>query len=98
MVALESAELFRNLKPEELMALRQVAAERQFAAGEEIFREGDRGDGLYVVKDGLVEISGLINHDTRRVFSRTTAGASERGMSRGAGRCFRSRCRWRNET
>ena len=61
MVALESAELFRNLKSDELRALRQVTLERQFMTGQEIFREGDPGDGVYVVKDGQVEISSLMS-------------------------------------
>jgi len=74
MVALESTELFRNLKPEELRALRQVTMEREFHAGQEIFREGDRGDGVYVVKEGLVEISGWINQETRRVLSHIRPG------------------------
>src|SRR5580765_727747 len=74
MVALESAELFRGLKPEELSALRSIVTERQFATGKEIFREGDPGDGVYVVKDGLVEIAGLLNADTRRVFSQIRPG------------------------
>lgn len=74
MVALESAELFRRLKAEELQALRQLATEQTFAAGAGIFREGDGGDGVYVVRDGLVEISGMINQDTRRVFSQIGPG------------------------
>ena len=74
MVALESAELFRNLRPEELRALRQVTQERQFHTGEEIFREGDPGDGVYVVKEGLVEISAWINQETRRVLSQIGPG------------------------
>lgn len=74
MVALESSELFRHLHPDELEALRQVALERHFAAGQEIFREGDRGDGVYVVKTGAVEISGLLNQGTRRVFSQIVPG------------------------
>ena len=74
MVALESAELFRHLKPAELKALRQVAMERTFTAGHEIFHQGDDGDGVYVVKAGRVEISGFINQDTRRVFSEIGPG------------------------
>jgi len=74
MAALESAELFRNLTREELAALRRVTVERQFSAGQEIFREGDGGDGVYLVKDGLVEISGLVNRDTRKVFSQIGPG------------------------
>ncbi len=74
MAALESFELFRNMKPDELAALRQVAVERQFHAGQDIFREGERGDGVYIVKEGLVEISGMLNADTRRVFSQIKPG------------------------
>ena len=74
MVALESAELFRNLRPEELQALRQVTLERQYATGQDIFQEGDPGDGMYVVKAGRVEISGLINLATRRVFAQVNPG------------------------
>ena len=74
MVALESAELFRHLRPDELKALRQVTLERRFAAGQEIFHEGDPGDGMYVVKEGSVEISGLLNQNTRRVFSQIGPG------------------------
>jgi len=74
MVALESAELFRALQPAELRALRAVTVERQFETGKIIFQEGDAGDGMYVVKDGLVEIAGHVNPQTRRVFSRLGPG------------------------
>ena len=46
----------------------------QVAAGCEIFREGDPGDGVYFVKDGLVEISSLVNAGARRVFSQLGPG------------------------
>jgi CRP-like cAMP-binding protein len=74
MVALETLHLFKNLAPEELHILRAITQERKIAAGGEIFREGDPGDGLYFVKSGLVEISGLINATERRVFSQLAAG------------------------
>ncbi len=74
MVSLESVELFRHLQPDELAALRRVTTERHFPASQEIFHEGDRGDGVYVVKEGGVEISGLLNQSTRRVFSRLGPG------------------------
>jgi signal transduction histidine kinase len=69
MVALESAELFSLLKPEEIDALRRVAEERTFAVGQEVFREGDPGDGAFAVKAGLVEISAQINQEARQVYS-----------------------------
>ncbi len=74
MVALESAELFRNLRPEELRALRQVTLERPYAAGQDIFREGDPGDGVYVVKSGQVVISGLVHEATRRSLTQINPG------------------------
>lgn len=74
MVQLESAELFRFLKPDELRALRTITLEREYAAGQEIFREGDPGDGVYIVKAGLVEISGVLTQDTRRVFAQIQPG------------------------
>jgi signal transduction histidine kinase len=74
MVGLEAIALFRNLSPGELEALRLITQERQFAAGSEIFREGAPGDGVYFVKEGLVEISGLVAGNTRRGFSQLGPG------------------------
>jgi signal transduction histidine kinase len=59
MIALESIALFRGLSSNELQVLRMIAQERHFAAQDRIFGEGDPGDGVYFVKDGLVAISSL---------------------------------------
>jgi signal transduction histidine kinase len=69
---LETIPLFRHLNRAELQALRLIVQERRFAAGQEIFREGSPGDGVYFVKSGLVEISA--GTDARRVFSRLGPG------------------------
>jgi signal transduction histidine kinase len=74
MVVLESLHLFNNLAPDELQILRSITKERKIATGGEVFREGEPGDGLYFVKDGLVEISGLVNATARRVFSQLGPG------------------------
>src|SRR5271154_4750965 len=74
MVGLESIALFRSLNREELQTLRFIAQERQFATGREIFQEGAPGDGVYFVKDGQVEIAGLVGGNTRRVFSQLGPG------------------------
>jgi signal transduction histidine kinase len=74
MLVLETVELFRALAPEELRALRAVTVERALAPDSVVFREGDVGDGMYVVKDGLVEISGNLNPQTHKVFSRLGPG------------------------
>jgi len=71
---LESAELFRHLDAETHAALHRMAEERTYDTGQEVFREGDPGDGLYVVKSGLVEISGQLGSHERRVFSQVAAG------------------------
>ena len=54
--------------------MRRIAREQSFAAGREIFREGDDGDGVYVVREGLVEISGLVDRKVRLVFSQIGPG------------------------
>ena len=72
MATLETIPLFRSLNHAELQALRQIAQERRFAAGQEIFREGAPGDGVYFVKNGLVEISA--GASPQRVFSRLGPG------------------------
>jgi signal transduction histidine kinase len=74
MVTIESSKLFCHLKAEELQAVRAVAQERSYAAGEEIFKAEDEGDGVYVVTDGLVEISGLVRQDVRHVFAQVEPG------------------------
>ena len=74
MVTLEASKLFCQLSPPELSALRRVAREQRFSAGQEIFKEGDSGDGVYVVQEGLVEISGVVNRKARLVFSQVGPG------------------------
>ena len=64
--------LFRHLNRNELQALRLITQEKCFTAGQEIFCEGAPGDGVYFVKNGLVEISA--GSSTRRVFSRLGPG------------------------
>jgi signal transduction histidine kinase len=73
-VTLEASKFFCQFSRPELNALRCVTREKKFAAGQEIFKEGDNGDGVYVVRDGLVEISGLVDHQVRFVFSQIGPG------------------------
>src|SRR5438132_3345427 len=74
MVTLEKSGLFGRLGPEDLGALGRMARERSFRAGQEIFKEGDAGDGMYVVKEGLVEISVLVRQNARHIFSQVLPG------------------------
>ncbi|EEF59750.1 cyclic nucleotide-binding protein [Pedosphaera parvula Ellin514] len=74
MMTLESCPIFSQLKPGELKVLEQAAQVRGFKANEDIFREGDTGDGVYVVRRGLVQITGLITLNDRHAFSKVGPG------------------------
>ncbi|MFO1489054.1 MAG: cyclic nucleotide-binding domain-containing protein [Verrucomicrobiota bacterium] len=74
MVTLETSPLFRDLPAAELSALSRLAQERSIAPGRDIFREGDPGDGVYLLKDGQVEISAAVTPDSRSVLSQVAPG------------------------
>jgi|ERR1051325_2962005 signal transduction histidine kinase len=74
MVTLENSKLFRQLGPSDLGAICAMAREESFSAGQEIFKEADAGDSVYVVKEGLVEISVLVGQNSRHVFSEIGPG------------------------
>ncbi len=74
MVTLESCALFRQLSPPELAALCRITQEKSFPAGREIFKEGDHGDGVYLVKDGRVEISAAVTQNSRSILSQVEPG------------------------
>src|SRR4051794_10421012 len=74
MITLESSKLFSQLPAAELQALGQATQELSFPAGEQIFKEGDPGDGIYVVKTGLVQISAVLENGERHVFSQVSPG------------------------
>ena len=48
MDTLEASPIFAPLGQEEIRALRSIAQERSFSPAQEIFKEGDAGDGLTV--------------------------------------------------
>lgn len=74
MVSLESSKLFAQLPAEELTRLSTAARELRLAPGEVIFKEGDPGDGLYVVLSGRVQIAATISGGERHVFSTVGPG------------------------
>ena len=53
---LSSLEVFSALEQRELEQVARVAVPRSFDRGEVIFREGDSGEALYVVRSGSVSI------------------------------------------
>src|SRR5689334_2502223 len=74
MVTLQASKPFRMLSPGEQNALRHIAQERRYAAGQVVFKEGDNGDGVFLVRDGLVEISVSITPNERKVFAQVNPG------------------------
>ncbi len=53
---LESVDLFGKFSGEELAPVAAIAVEEQREAGEDILREGDLGDSLYLLVEGKVRI------------------------------------------
>ena len=53
---LKSVDLFRALPGEELATIAEIAEEQPFAAGDQIFAEGEPGDALYLVVEGTVKV------------------------------------------
>jgi CRP/FNR family transcriptional regulator, cyclic AMP receptor protein len=74
MPGLEQSKLFHSLNEAEMRLLRKVAVEKTVAAEEVIFKEGDPGDGLYVVKEGLVVIYAVIGQGQKQPFAKIGPG------------------------
>ena len=53
---LEHVDLFANLSLDDLSALANIATERECSPGENVYREGERGDAMYVIAAGEIEL------------------------------------------
>lgn len=53
---LKQIELFHKMTESQLQLISQTMVSRQYAMGETIFYEGDRGDMLYIIRSGQVRI------------------------------------------
>jgi signal transduction histidine kinase len=74
MNSLKTSRLFGGLLTAELHQLERTLQLRRYQAGNEIFREGDPGDGIYIIEEGTVQILCQVGDDQRRVLSRLEAG------------------------
>ena len=74
MAGLEESKLFSALTPGELQLIREQSQQREHPASFQIFKEGDAGDGLYIIAAGQVQISAVIGQGERRVLSRLGPG------------------------
>jgi signal transduction histidine kinase len=73
-VTLEASKLFSHLPAAERAMLLASARGLNFKPGQEIFKEGEPGDGVYVVKSGRVEISALLGSGKQQAFSHVVPG------------------------
>ncbi len=55
--ALKAMALCRSLSAAELEAIAAIVETRDVAAGKELFREGDAGDGLFLVASGEIDVT-----------------------------------------
>lgn len=74
MLVLETSKLFGSLSEADWQTLRGAVQIESVPAGKSIFKEGDEGNGLYVVRNGLVQISALVTQEERRTLSRLGPG------------------------
>ncbi len=74
MPGLEESKLFSGLSAAELDLVRSNSEVREVPANHVVFKEGDPGDGIYVVVDGTVQISALVGQEERGVLGRIGPG------------------------
>jgi signal transduction histidine kinase len=74
MVSIEENKIFRGLSPRDLEVLRGATREITFAPEQLIFKEGDEGDGIYFVKEGLVQIASGGGYGDLKILSRIRTG------------------------
>jgi len=79
---LGGCEFFEGLGRGDLEKIVRLCRERQFAAGEIVFRQGDHGEHLYVIAEGRVVLERAIDLGARK--GRVTIEALEKGRVLGS--------------
>lgn len=64
---LKKVSLFSDLVSDELIAVAQIAQEESFSKGAVIFKEGDRGDKMYLIMFGEVTLMKLENGVSKEI-------------------------------
>jgi small-conductance mechanosensitive channel/CRP-like cAMP-binding protein len=65
--ALEETELFRGLEPADLKLVAGAMKTVRFSAGEQVIRQGDPGDSMYVIRSGEVTVRLAVDGAEREV-------------------------------
>ncbi len=53
---LQSVDLFEGLSDDEIQKMARICSEKRYTKGQIITREGERGDELYIITEGFVEV------------------------------------------
>lgn len=72
---LRQVDLFSDLSEKYLKQLEKVAKERVFKAGDHIVRQGEPGEGLFIITDGKVEIQKTMSNG--KIMSIATHGPGD---------------------
>lgn len=73
-LALKHSPLFSAVATRELEAVAMVAEEVLYGPGEAVVKEGEVGDSMFLIKQGLVRISKRINADSTANLAELSAG------------------------
>jgi len=72
--SLKTIPLFKDLTKRDLSTLINIIHNRTFVAGEMIFNQGDPGIGLYIIREGEVEIERTLDHTEKKVLANFSKG------------------------
>lgn len=64
--ALESSEFFGSLDKKDIEKIATLCREETFQPGQMIFRQGETGDGLYIIVEGQVALERTVDLGTRK--------------------------------
>jgi CRP-like cAMP-binding protein len=60
-IGVEGCELFKGLDKKSIMEISALCREESFRAGEYVFHQGDLGESIYIITEGLVFLERCIN-------------------------------------
>lgn len=63
--------IYRDFDADDIETLAKICEEKKYSNGQAVFREGDAGDGLYIIRKGSVKI--LKENKVRKKFIATLA-------------------------
>jgi CRP-like cAMP-binding protein len=64
---MSQVDLFRGVSLPELQTLSRVAQPVAYSDGEMLFNEGDEGDTIYIIQEGIVKISTLVSGQEKQI-------------------------------